>query len=55
MFGMGNCINYADAKAQAMMYMPPMGQGGAAGMFGNFMLTLPDTDPSCHAADGGTM
>ncbi len=54
MFGMGACINYADAKAQAAMYTPPMGQGGAAGMFGNFMLTLPDTDPPCHAADGGT-
>jgi hypothetical protein len=53
MFGMGSCINYADAKAQAAMYMPPMGVGGAAGMFGNFMLTLPDTDPPCHASDGG--
>jgi hypothetical protein len=52
MFGQGTCINYADAKTQAMMYMP-QGQGGASGMFANFMLTLPDTDPSCHAADGG--
>jgi hypothetical protein len=56
MFGMGSCINYADAKAQAAMYMPPAGQGGMGGiasMFANFMPMFPDTDPPCHAADGG--
>jgi len=51
MFGMGSCINYADAKAMAAMYMPPGGgQGGYASMF---MITLPD-EASCMPADGGT-
>jgi hypothetical protein len=54
MFGGGSCINYADAKAMAMMYMS-MGGGAAGGpgsMFGNFTPMFPD-EKSCVPQDAG--